>query len=71
VFGFLLSFYTNPWVTAAGYAAAYGQMAAIAAAVLLMSAPLYVWGRRVRAATLEWRMFASVVRWADDRDVGE
>jgi hypothetical protein len=71
VFGFLLSFYTNPWVAQVGYKAAYGQMAAIAAVVLLMSIPLYVWGKRVRISTLDWRMFASIIRWADDREVGE
>ncbi|CAM1505631.1 Fc.00g112680.m01.CDS01 [Cosmosporella sp. VM-42] len=43
LFGFLLSFYTNPWIDATGYLDAYGAMAGIAAAVLLMWIPFYVW----------------------------
>ncbi|CAJ2501731.1 Uu.00g045840.m01.CDS01 [Anthostomella pinea] len=70
LFGFLLSFYTNPWVEESGYSAAYGTMASIAAVVLLFWIPLYIWGKRVRQATWNWP-FLSYVHWTDDREVGE
>lgn len=70
LFGFLLSFYTNPWVDNAGYRNAYGAMAGIAAAVLILWLPLYLWGKRVRHATWTWSVVAPA-RWADDREVGE
>ncbi|KAM0807165.1 putative Major facilitator superfamily (MFS) profile domain-containing protein [Seiridium cardinale] len=70
LFGFLLSFYTNPWVEQAGYLNAYGAMAGIAAAVLLFWIPLYIWGKAIRHATWNWKML-SYIRWEDDREVGE
>lgn len=41
-FGFLLSFYTNPWIEQSGYVNAYGAMAGISAAVLIFWVPLYI-----------------------------
>ncbi|KAK9421628.1 putative Major facilitator superfamily (MFS) profile domain-containing protein [Seiridium unicorne] len=70
LFGFLLSFYTNPWVEQVGYLNAYGTMAGIAAAVLLLWIPLYIWGKAIRHATWNWKML-SYIRWEDDREVGE
>ncbi|KAK9776910.1 putative Major facilitator superfamily (MFS) profile domain-containing protein [Seiridium cardinale] len=70
LFGFLLSFYTNPWVEQAGYLNAFGAMAGIAAAVLLFWIPLYIWGKAIRHATWNWKML-SYIRWEDDREVGE
>ncbi|KAI8632364.1 MFS general substrate transporter [Xylariaceae sp. FL1651] len=70
LFGFLLSFYTNPWIGEVGYLNAYGTMAAIAAAVLLLWVPLYLWGKSLRHQTWKWRLI-SYIHWADDREVGE
>ena len=70
LFGFLLSFYTNPWIDRSGYRNAYGTMAGVAAAVLVLWVPLYVWGKRVRHVTWSWPIIAPA-RWADDREVGE
>ncbi|KAF3010519.1 hypothetical protein E8E14_009823 [Neopestalotiopsis sp. 37M] len=70
MFGFLLSFYTNPWVEQAGYLNAYGAMAGIAAAVLIMWIPLYIWGKQIRHATWNWPIL-SYIHWEDDREVGE
>lgn len=70
LFGFLLSFYTNPWVEQSGYQNAYGAMAGIAAAVLIMWVPLYVWGKKIRHVTWNWPI-VSYVHWTDDREVGE
>lgn len=70
LFGFLLSFYTNPWINMAGYMNAYGAMAGIASAVLLMWVPFYIWGKRVRQATWNWSI-TSYVHWSKDREVGE
>ena len=70
VFGFLLSFYTNPWIESAGYSTCFGILAGINGAVLIMWVPLYIWGRRLRG----WYMQLSVARylqWKSDREVGE
>lgn len=71
LFGFLLSFYTNPWVAEAGYQTAYGTMAGISAAVLVLWLPLYIWGKSLRRATWSWPVVGAAVHWADDREVGE
>jgi hypothetical protein len=69
-FGFLLSFYTNPWIDQAGYQTAYGIMAAISAAVILCALPLYYWGKAIRHATWSWPVI-SYIHWDEDREVGE
>lgn len=69
-FGFLLSFYTNPWIAESGYLDAYGAMAGISAAVLLFWIPLYIWGKKIRHATWHWP-FMRYVHWEEDREVGE
>jgi hypothetical protein len=69
-FGFLLSFYTNPWIEKIGYLNAYGSMAGISVAVLLCWIPLYIWGKRIRLATWHWGI-TSYVHWDEDREVGE
>ncbi|TVY39109.1 putative MFS-type transporter [Lachnellula subtilissima] len=69
-FGFLLSFYTNPWIEQSGYLNAYGAMAGISAGVLIFWIPLYIWGKRIRHATWQWRV-TQFVHWDDDREVGE
>jgi hypothetical protein len=70
LFGFLLSFYTNPWVAQSGYLKAYGAMAGIAAAALVLWLPMYVWGRHVRHVTWSWPVIF-YVHWSEDREVGE
>lgn len=70
MFGFLLSFYTNPWINESGYQNAYGAMAGIAASVLLMWVPFYLWGKKIRHVTWHWPLI-SCIHWDDDREVGE
>ncbi|PMB69348.1 putative MFS-type transporter [Beauveria bassiana] len=70
LFGFLLSFETNPWINKSGYQNAYGAMAGISAAVIIMWIPLYLWGKVLRIRTWRWKVM-SLVRWADDREIGE
>ncbi|KAH8597367.1 major facilitator superfamily domain-containing protein [Bisporella sp. PMI_857] len=70
LFGFLLSFYTNPWIDKVGYISAYGTMAAIAFFVLALSAPLYIFGHRINSASWKWRIVKYVL-WNKDREVGE
>jgi hypothetical protein len=70
LFGFLLSFYTNTWVEQSGYQNAFGAMAGISALVIVMGAPLFVWGKRIRQATWRWKV-VEFVHWSDDREVGE
>ncbi|EEU46022.1 uncharacterized protein NECHADRAFT_79109 [Fusarium vanettenii 77-13-4] len=70
LFGFLLSFYTNPWINNSGYQIAYGTMAGIAAAILILWIPLYIWGKRIRYATWDWPL-VSYIHWYGDREVGE
>ncbi|KAI1500062.1 major facilitator superfamily domain-containing protein [Biscogniauxia marginata] len=70
MFGFLLSFYTNPWVQQVGYMNAFGTMAAISGFILLMWIPLYIWGKTIRHVTWNWPLL-SYIHWNDDREVGE
>ena len=70
IFGFLLSFYTNPWVEQSGYLNAYGTMAAISAIIILGALPLYVWGKKIRHVSWNWPVI-SYIHWDDDREVGE
>ncbi|KAJ9133397.1 Mfs transporter [Pleurostoma richardsiae] len=69
-FGFLLGFYTNPWVDKHGYGVAYGEMAAICGGVLVFWIPLYFWGKILRQKTLGWKIMKHA-RWDVDREVGE
>lgn len=69
-FGFLLSFYTNPWIAEAGYSKSFGAMAGISGGILSLWIPLYFFGKRIRHATLEWPIIRSV-KWDIDREVGE
>ncbi|UNI14452.1 hypothetical protein JDV02_001081 [Purpureocillium takamizusanense] len=70
LFGFLLSFETNPWIERSGYQNAYGAMAGISAGVLVLWVPLYIWGKRIRHSTWKWPVMV-LVHWSDDREVGE
>ncbi|KAG5654978.1 hypothetical protein KAF25_011009 [Fusarium avenaceum] len=70
-FGFLLSFYTNPWIDKSGYSNAFGAMAGISGGVLLFWIPMYIWGRQVRQATWSWGFIEKTVHWHKDREVGE
>lgn len=70
-FGFLLSFYTNPWIEEEGYARSFGAMAGISAAIILLWIPMYIWGQKMRIATLKWGVIQRLLRWDKDREVGE
>ncbi|OHE99531.1 hypothetical protein CORC01_05109 [Colletotrichum orchidophilum] len=70
LFGFLLSFYTNTWVEEAGYDNAFGAMAGIAFAVLVMWVPLFVWGKAIRHESWKWPIIR-YIHWSEDREVGE
>ncbi|KAK7427312.1 hypothetical protein QQZ08_006249 [Neonectria magnoliae] len=69
-FGFLLGFYTNPWVDKHGYDVAYGEMAAICGGVLIFWVPLFVLGKKLRQKTSSWGIMKHA-RWNIDREVGE
>ncbi|KAF1931807.1 uncharacterized protein M421DRAFT_55453, partial [Didymella exigua CBS 183.55] len=71
VFGFLLSFYTNPWVNKSGYLNAYGAMAGISGGLIILGVPFFIWGARIRSATWNWGVFRKLVHWDADREVGE
>ncbi len=55
LFGFLLAFYTNDWVMNEGYTKAFSEMGAISGCAFLLGIGFYIWGRRVRKASLNWR----------------
>lgn len=65
--GFLLSFYTNVWVVNQGYLNSYSEFAGISAFVFLLAAPLYIWGKQIREASMKWKAF-KLIKWNDDRD---
>ncbi|KAJ5938032.1 hypothetical protein N7454_004374 [Penicillium verhagenii] len=69
-FGFLLSFYTNPWIDSAGYLNAFGALAGICAAILILWVPLFFWGKQIRVWSMGLRIMKGV-RWGEDREVGE
>lgn len=69
-FGFLLSFYTNPWVQQSGYVTVFGTMGGICAVVMLGAVPLYFYGKWLRHTTLQWKIF-KLAQWQLDREVGE
>lgn len=70
-FGFLLGFYTNPWVQKDGYLGAFGAMAGIEAAILLGFIPFYFFGRHWRRMSWNWPFIRRIAHWAADREVGE
>jgi hypothetical protein len=70
-FGFLLSFYTNPWVQKSGYLRAYGAMAGISGGLLLGVIPFYLFGHTIRAKSWRWGLIRKFVHWDGDREVGE
>ncbi|CRG88992.1 putative transporter mfc1 [Talaromyces islandicus] len=70
-FGFLLSFYTNPWIDLEGYSRAFGEMACISGIMIALSALFYYWGKKARHNTWKWSVMQKYGRWAADRDVGE
>ncbi|KAJ5746508.1 major facilitator superfamily domain-containing protein [Penicillium odoratum] len=69
-FGFLLFFYTNPWIAKDGFLTSTGAMAGILGAVILGGIPMYIWGKQIRHSTLRWRVM-DIVRWNEDRETGE
>ncbi|GLA19145.1 hypothetical protein AnigIFM62618_006808 [Aspergillus niger] len=70
-FGFLLSFYTNPWIDQDGYAIAFGEMAAISGIIILLVIPFYFWGKHIRHSTWQWSIMRKYGHWSSDREVGE
>ncbi|KAF2195068.1 MFS general substrate transporter [Zopfia rhizophila CBS 207.26] len=70
-FGFLLSFYTNPWIAQSGYERSFGAMAGISGAVILGWIPLYFFGSAIRQVTWRWGFVKRLAHWHEDREVGE
>lgn len=70
-FGFLLSFYTNPWIERDGYLNAFGAMAGISGGVMIMFIPFFFFGKRIRHATWHWGFVKKLAHWNEDREVGE
>lgn len=70
-FGFLLSFYTNPWVQQSGYTAAYGAMGGISGGLLVLFVVFYFFGKRIRTYTWNWGLIRKFVHWNEDREIGE
>ncbi|KAI0017930.1 major facilitator superfamily domain-containing protein [Xylariomycetidae sp. FL0641] len=71
LFGFLLSFYTNPWIEKSGYLPAFGEMAAISFAVFSCFLVFYLYGKALRKSTWNWPILRSIAHWDEDREVGE
>lgn len=65
-----MSFYANAWVDRDGYAAAFSIMAGFSFFILALWIPIYIWGRRIRHATLNWRAM-KLAHWDIDRETGE
>ena len=67
IIGFGLSATTNTWIAGSGLETALSEMAAITGFVLLLAVPMFVYGARLRKASLGWRV-VRFVRWNEDRD---
>lgn len=70
-FGFLLSFYTNPWIDIEGYSKAFGEMACISGVLIAMVVVFYIWGKDIRQKSWKWRLMEKYGHWELDREVGE
>jgi hypothetical protein len=70
-FGFLISFYTNPWVQKSGYIEAFGILAGISGAVFICFVPFYLWGDYLRTSSWKWGFVKKFLHWNVDREVGE
>lgn len=70
LFGFLLSFYTNPWISQEGYTLAFGEMAILAGVLIGSGIPLYWYGAKIRRDSLNWRVM-KFLQWTEDREMGE
>jgi hypothetical protein len=60
MFGFLLSFLTNPWIDASGYSLAFGEMASTSGGVLLLFIPFYFYGREIRNSSVDWAILRKI-----------
>lgn len=69
--GFLLSFYTNPWVQQSGYLKSYGAMAGISGGIIVLGVPFFFWGKKIRRVSWQWALVRKFVHWDIDREVGE
>ena len=70
-FGFLLSFYTNPWIAQAGYVKAFGAMAGISGGIIALWLVFYFFGNKIRHVSWEWGFIKKLAHWNEDREVGE
>jgi hypothetical protein len=53
-----------------GYRNSFGTMAGIYLGVFLFGIPLYIWGRKVRRSSMNWRI-THAIHWHEDRETGE
>ena len=67
---FLMAFYANPWIARNGYNGAFGTLAGIVFFAYGLWIPMYIWGKKLRHATLDWRLMKAV-EWDTDRETGE
>ncbi|PWY81525.1 hypothetical protein BO94DRAFT_625702 [Aspergillus sclerotioniger CBS 115572] len=70
-FGFLLSFYTNPWIDIEGYIVAFGEMACIAGAIIALAVVLFFLGKVLRHRTWKWHVIEKYSHQGSDREMGE
>jgi len=70
-FGFLLAFYTNPWVGEASCSLTYSTMAGIPGGLISLGVIIYFFGKWIRRATGHWRYDRKLAHWNDDREVDE
>ncbi|KAI5194023.1 MFS general substrate transporter [Aureobasidium subglaciale] len=69
-FAFLIAVYTNSWLASDGPAVVFGTLAGIIFVWFALALPLYIWGKRLRRNSLEWK-FLKMIQWDEDRETGE
>jgi hypothetical protein len=56
IFGFGFGYGIIPWIKRSGYDGAFGALAGIQVAVVVLGMPLMYWGKKVRHITSKWRI---------------
>jgi hypothetical protein len=56
IFSFGFAYSVVPWVTGSGYQAAFGTMAGIQVAIMLLGLPLWYWGKQIREVSKTFRI---------------
>jgi len=58
IFAFGFSYGVVPWIIRSGYEGAFGEMVAIQCGVMLLSVPLWYYGKKLRQISAKWKVIS-------------